>query len=278
MFIEESVEYLADYYSTAIGSTLAPSANLLSYTGATSLPETATDSATASSHSSTVGSSSSTSSNNDDDDNSAGLAGAAIGGIAAGISVLVCAVAGIIVFFCLRSRKRKRLAASQAMTHAPPSYQPPPMQQQQTGYQSVPQQDNQFQGSPNYQPTQAGYFGGPTDPQKDQGTYSHVSPVGSPSPSNVEPRPFSTVSSQPGYEQRPNNLSPPVPGAIGGGGAAQEYYKPPNSPTVTEVDGTQGNPGVPHGHQPGVLEVDGTAGNPGVPYDHQHYQGPYEMH
>jgi len=211
------------------------------------------------------------------------------------------------VFFCLRSRKRKRLAASQAMaSHAPPTYQPPPMQQQQTsyqqqqtsyqqqqpgyqqpqpgyqqpqtGYQSVPQQDPPYQGSPDYQPTHAGYFGGPTDPPKSEGAHSHVSPVGTPSPSNIESRPFSIVSSQHPSEQRPmGGLSPPVASARPDGGAAQEYYKQPNSPTMTEVDGTQGNPGVPHGQQPGRLEVEGTAGNPGVPYDQQHYQGPYEM-
>ena len=74
-------------------------------------------------------------------------------------------------------------------------------------------------------------------------------------------------------EQRPVNLSPPIPG-----GAAQEYYKQPNSPTITEVDGTQGNPGVPYGQQPSRMEVDGTQGNPGVPYDQHGYHGPYEMH
>ena len=276
MFAVSSVEFLADYYVTAVGSTLAPTTDPFSYAKVTGAASSAA-SATESSHSS-KSSSSSTSNNGNNDNNGAGLAAAAIGGIAAGIG-LVCLVVGVIVFFCLRSRKRKRIAASQAVaSHAPPSYQPPPMQQQQTGYQSVPQQDSQLQGSPKHQPPQAGYFGGPTEPQKSEGIYTHVSPVGSPSPSQVDPRPFSMVSSQHAGEQRPMNLSPPVPGAMGGGGPSQEYYKQPTSPMVTEVDGTQGNPGVPHGHQPGVLEVDGTSGNPGVPYDQHHYRGPYEMH
>ena len=278
-----SVEFLGDYYSTAIGSTfsLAP-ASFSSQSQATGAAESASSasSASRSTHSHAVGSSTSTSSSITESsrNNGTGLAQAAIDGIAAGVSLLVCVVAGVIVFFCLRSRKRKRLAASQAIaSHAPPTYQPPPMQQHQTGYQTVPQQDTQFQGSPNYQPTQAGYYGGPSDPQKTEGAYSHVSPVGSPSPSAAEPRPFSVVSTQPTIDQRPMNLSPPLTGARPSGGAAQEYYKQPVSPTVTEVDGTQGNPGVPHGRQQGVLEVDGTSGNPGVPYD-QHYHGPYEMH
>lgn len=294
MVLPQSVEFLADYYVTAIGSTLAPSTDPFSSAKATALSGTASGS-TSSPFSPTQTSPTSSGSSSTNYYTSSGLATAAIGGIAAGISLLACVVGGLVVFCCLRSRKRKRLAASQAMaSHAPPTYQPPPtqqqqtgyqqpnyppppMQQQQTGYQSVPQQDPHFQGSPNYQPTQAGYFGGPTDPPKSEVLHSHVSPVGTPSPSNVDPRPFSTVSSQTPNEQRPMNLSPPVPGARPDGGAAQAYYTQPNSPTVTEVDGTMSNPGVPHGQQPGRLEVDGTAGNPGVPYDQQHYPGPYEM-
>ena len=78
----------------------------------------------------------------------------------------------------------------------------------------------------------------------------------------------------PGY---PGPLAGAGAGA-GAGGAAQNYYKPPLSPNSTEVDGTQGNPGVPHGAQQGANEVDGTQGNPGVPYNQQQYHGPYEMH
>lgn len=318
----ESVQFLADYYATATGSTLDPttdpssyaeftgaaesgsatvSADESSYTGTVSPSTTdpfsygkltgaaesgsATGSASGGSHTSTVGSFSSTSSNNvsNHGDGGPALASATIGGIGAGAGVLVCAVAGVIVFFCLRSRKRKRLAASQAIaSHASPTHQPPPMQQQQqqqqTGYQSVPQQDSQFQGSPDYQPTHNGYYGGPTDPQKNQGAYSHVSPIESPSPSTADPRPFSMASSPPGSEYRPMSLSPPVPGTMEAGSAVQEYYKRPISPVVTEVDGTQGNPGVPQGQQLGRMEVDGTGGNPGVPHDQQHYHGPYEMH
>ncbi len=38
------------------------------------------------------------------------------------------------------------------------------------------------------------------------------------------------------------------------------------SPTVTEVDGTMGNPGIPvNGGHGGPIEIDGTIGNPGVP-------------
>ena len=269
MFLEASVEFLADYYLTAIGSTL------VSTSGA--FASETTGSPTATNTGSTVRSSQPSSFTTGPSGDSTGLAAAAIGGIAGGIGLLVCFIIGLVIFFCLRSRKRKRIAASQNMAgHAPPTYQPAPMQQQQQqqqpGHQPFPPNDNQFQGSPNYQPTQSGYFGGPTDPLKDS-AYSHVSPIGSPSPSNMAPpRPFSTISGQHPGEQRPGSLSPPVPEGI-----AQEYYKPPNSATTVEVDGTQGNSGVPQGQQPGRLEVDGTQGNPGVPHDQQRYQGPYEM-
>ena len=156
-------------------------------------------------------------------------------------------------------------------------------QQPQTNYQPVPQQDTQYHGSGQFQPTQSGYFGGPTDPGKDSNAYTHVSPVGSPSPSNVDPvaRPFSAVSSpHPSDAGTQQHLGPPVAGYAGplAGGAVHDYYKQSNSPTITEVDGTHGNPGVPHGHQQGANEVDGTQGNPGVPYSQQQYTGPYEMH
>lgn len=175
------------------------------------------------------------------------------------------------------------------------------MQQQQ--YQSVPQQDNS-----QYQPAQ-GYFSPPPIPGKDSGPFTHVSPIGSPAPSTVDPaaRPFSLVSSNHPSEggqtiqtQQQQRLNPPVPGYAGplagggggaaqdyykqptspnaGGGAARDYYKQPQSPNIGEVDGTQGNPGVPHGAQQGANEVDGTQGNPGVPYHQQQYNGPYEMH
>ena len=269
MFLESSVEYLADYYLTAIGSTLAPTSDSF-------LTHRATDTAA-----NVVGPTATPSPSDDNDNTSTGLAAAAIGGIAAGAGLLVCFILGIIIFFCLRSRKRKRIAASQPVvaSNAPPAYQPPPMQQQtayqsqqQAAYQPIPQKDNQFHGSPDYQPTQSGYFGGPTEPSKDS-AHSYISPIGSPSPSNVTPRPFSAISSQHPGEQPAARVSPPVPGS-----AAQDYYKQPNSPTTPEVDGTQGNPGVPHGQQPSRMEVDGTQGNPGVPYSQQHYPGPYEMH
>lgn len=275
MFVASSVEFLPDYYLTAIGSTLT--------TASDSLASETAGSATAANTGSTVRPQSS-SFTTGTSDASTGLAAAAIGGIAAGIGLLVCFVLGLVIFFCLRSRKRKRLAASQNISqnmagHAPPTYQPPPMmqqhqqqqQQQQTGHHPIPHQDNQFQGSPNDQPTQSGYFGGPTDPVKDS-AFTHVSPIGSPSPNNMTPRPFSAISSQHSGEQRLGTLSPPVPV-----GLAQDHYKTPNSSTTIEVDGTQGNPGVPLGQQPARMEVDGTQGNPGVPHDQHHYQGPYEI-
>lgn len=284
-----TVEKLGDYYLTAIGSTLTNAVPIAEATvvagSATSKPSFSRSSSGSRSGSSSV---SNTSGNNDDGSGSTGLATAAIGGIAAGVGLVFCAVVGFFIWCCLRRRKRARLAASQSMTqHAPPTYASPaptPMQQQpQPNYQPVPQQDTHFAGSGQFQPTHAGYYGGPTEPSKDSNAYTHVSPIGSPSPSNVEPvaRPFSVVSSQPtdaGTQQQ--RLSPPLPGYAGpmAGGGVQNNYPSPISPTATEVDGTQGNPGVPHGYRQGFNEVDGTQGNPGVPYTQQVNRGPYEMH
>ena len=260
-YLVSSVEWLADYYITAIGSTLAPTTDPLAFTADSSRSAT------------TISPSfSRSSSTNDpgDAETHTGLAAAAIGGIAAGAGLVVCAILGFLIWCCLRRRKRSRIAASpNGIQNTPQAYAqqgPPPMQQQtQPNYQPVAQQDPQFHGSGQFQPTQAGYFGGPTEPSKDNGAYTHVSPVTSPALSKVDPvaRPFSTVSSQPSEGTlTQQHLGPPVPGYPGplAGGAAQpaSYYKQPHSPTITEVDGTQGNPGVP--------------------YSQHHHSGPYEMH
>ncbi|KAG7008101.1 GTpase-activating protein GYP7 [Physcia stellaris] len=287
-----SIENLEDYYLTAIGSTLTnaiPSVAATAITGgATSEPSSSRSSFGFSSGSSTSSSPSSSTGYGNDNSGSTGLAAAAIGGIAAGVGLVFCAVVGFFIWCCLRRRKRARIAASQNMTqHAPPTFvspAPAPIQQQQQlqpNYQPVPQQDTPYHGSGQFQPTQAGYFGGPSD-GKDSNAYTHVSPVGSPSPSKVEPitRPFSVVSSQHPTDggTQPQRLSPPVPGYAGPMAGGQNYNQSPVSPTATEVDGTQGNPGVPHGYGQGINEVDGTQGNPGVPYTQQGYRGPYEMH
>ena len=286
-YLISSVEYLADYYITAIGSTLAPTTDPFASAKATFAADSSRSVPTSSQSSS--GSSSSSDNDSDDDNTNTGLASAAIGGIAAGAGLVICAVLGLLIWCCLRRRKRARLAASNnVIQNAPPVYaqpSPPPMQQQTPAYQPVSQQDSQYHGSGQFQPTQSGYFGGPTEPSKDNGAPTHVSPVVSPSLSKVDPvsRPFSTVSSQPSDSiQTLQHLSPPVPGYSGplAGGTTQStsYYKQPHSPTITEVDGTQGNPGVPHGFNGGASEVDGTQGNPGVPHAPHQYPGPYEMH
>ena len=259
--------FVDHYYKTAIGASYSPSTTSTSKTTETT----------------------STSTGSNGKDPSSSLGTAAIGGIAAGAGLIICIFLGLLVWLCMRRRKSARFAASQQLAqHAPPTFNTQggtPMQQHQQ-YQSVPQQDNSFQGNGQYQPTQ-GYFGGPIDPSKESAAYSHVSPIASPVASTVDPaaRPFSEVSSQHPIEagqtmQGQQHLSPPVPGHAGplaGGRGAQDYYKHPQSPNNTEVDGTQGNPGLPHGSTLGVNEVDGTQGNPGVPYTQQH-PGPHEMH
>ena len=284
-FSVESVEYLRDYYITAVGSSLTSNFHVLE---AATTDDSFGSGSTSNPTSTRSPSHSGSNSDNNDDNANVALGAAAIGGIAAGAGLVICLIIGLLVWCCLRRRKRARLAASQNMAqHAPPTFaQPQPMDQQsQTTYQPVPQQDTQYHGSGQFQPTQSGYFGGAQDPQKDPGAFTHVSPVGSPSPSTIDPaaRPFSMVSTQHPHDgtQTKQHLSPPLPGYAGplaGGGAAQEYYKQPSSPSVTEVDGTQGNPGVPYGSQQRMNEVDGTQGNPGVPHHEHYYHGPYEMH
>ncbi|KAL8791663.1 MAG: hypothetical protein Q9195_005746 [Heterodermia aff. obscurata] len=276
-FGTSSVEFLSDYFNDD-GSTAAATTDLFTNADNTFAADSTSSEPTSSR--STSSSSFSSSDDSDDDNTNTGLASAAIGGIAAGAGLVICAILGFIIWCCLRRRKRARLAASSSshtmtQNNAPPPVfapqGPPPMQQPtQPNYQPVPQQDpTQYHGSGQFQPTQAGYYGGPTEPTKDSGAYTHVSPVASPALSNVDPvgaRPFSTVSSQP--SESTQHLQP------------TSYYKQPHSPTITEVDGTQGNPGVPHGWNGGggANEVDGTQGNPGVPYGQRLNSGPYEMH
>lgn len=262
----QDVEFLNDFYITAIGSTLAPDAtrNPFGFTASVSLNpfvDNPTNKATgsgsvtginpqSSSRSSSVtgttplsssGSSSSTAYNRP----YSGLSQGAIDGIAAGAAVIGVLIIGLVAFCCVRARRRKRMAAASR----PHTYFPPPMQQQAQsppskafdGYLSVPQQEQQYTQYPGPHQQAQPYFPPPASVVSPQSTGANDPRFSTANASLLSSRP-----SEP--EQR------------------QSYYKAPLSPMVTEVDGTMGNPGIPANAIHGVpTEVDGTMGNPGIP-------------
>lgn len=119
--------------------------------------------------------------------------------------------------------------------------QAPPSKKAFDGYHSVPQQEQQYTQYPGPHQQAQPYFPPPASAVSPQSTGANDPRF---SAANA-----SLLSSQP---------SEPEP--------RQSYYKPPHSPTVTEVDGTSGNRGVQANGSHGVpTEVDGTMGNPGIP-------------
>lgn len=246
----QDVEFLNDFYITAIGSTLASDAttNPFGFTASAyldSFAATPTNSDTGLASQSTSASYSGSSSGSNPGSQS-GLAQGAIDGIAAGVAIIGALIIGLVVFCCIRVRRRKRIAAAST----PPTYFPPPMQQQAQqppppkvfdGYQSVPQHEQQYTQYPGPHQQAQPYFPPPASAVSPQSTGAN-----DPRFSLATTSPFSPRPSEP--EQR------------------QSYYKPPLSPTITEVDGTMGNPSVPTAVTHGApTEVDGTMGNPGVP-------------
>lgn len=253
------VEFMNDFYITAIGSTLAPAAtaNPFGFTASAyldSFADSATDSGTGTGSGSMTGlaaqsssaSSSGSSSSTIYNPPHSGLPQGAIDGIAAGVAVIGALITGLVAFCCIRARRRKRIAAASR----PSAYFPPPMQQQAQaapppkafdGYQSVPQQDQQYTQYP--------------------GPHQQAQPYFPPPASAVSPQ--STSANDPRFSTANSSLLSPRPSEPE---RRQSYYKPQLSPTVTEVDGTMGNPGVANDVTHGVpTEVDGTMGNPGIP-------------
>ena len=241
----QDVEFLNDFYITAIGSTLAtnPTTNPFGFTASASLDTYIT---TPSSNQGSITTSK---------PHRHGLPQGAIDGIAAGAAVVGVLIIGLIAFFCIRARQRKRTAGAAD----PPIYISPPMQEPGQSpppkafgdYQSIPQPDQQNTQYPGPHQQAQSYF---------PPSASAVSPQSS---TGNDPR-FSTANAsflsssqqQPSEPDRRKN----------------ESYNAPLSPlTTTEVDGTTGNPGavpseattIAHGAPP--TEVDGTMGNPGIP-------------
>ncbi len=257
------VEFLNDYYITAIGSTVGgASTAALANSGLISLGAVASSQSPTASGS-TISSSSPTYSTA----SGGGLSAAAIDGIAAGCSVGGALILGLIAFFCIRSRRRKRMnrpSNFNNLAYTPVTPMPPMQQQQQMpmppkafdGYQSVPQQDaQQYPVPPQVQPQQYQQYPSPPTEQQQQRPPSYF-PTPAPAPGSVSANTdnHSTMGAPSVLSPSPSN-------------ARESYYRPPVSPEVREVDGTMGNPGIPspgstHGQ---ATEVDATLGNPSVP-------------
>ena len=210
-FSAETVEFLADFYLTAIGSTLAPSSEPFGFDRAS-----ATRYITLSSSPSSVPSSTSSSSV------SHHLTQDVVRGIAIGVSVGVCAIFILVAWLIVRKRRQNRMKRA-SRPNLPPAYTPaagapPPSMQQQGIYQSVPQQDQL------YPPTQAGYY---TTGKDDVNTSTAALSPGSPPQAQGQQRhsiPNTALLS-------PSSTQGHLPGS--------DYYKGagPVSPTITEVDG-----------------------------------------
>ena len=251
----QDVEFLNDYYVTAIGSTLVsdPTINPFAYTPSVSLNQqtvtptiTGTASSIVTSSPSQLGSSSGSGSSTTSFPSHSGLPKGAIAGIAAGAVILGLSVCSIAAFCCIRARRRKRVAAA---SNPPPYFQPPMEQQAQSspppkafdGYQSVPQQGQQHTEYPGPHQQAQLFFPPPASAVSPQSTGASDPRFSTTNASLLSSRPIEP-------DQR------------------QGYHKPPLSSTFTEVDGTTGNPGVPLGVVHGVpTEVDGTMGNPSIP-------------
>lgn len=211
-----SVESLADYYVTAIGSTLDASQDLFSVD-----IESSSGSRTraASTPRYTYSSDSSTSSSSFSD-SGGGLSAGAIRGIAIGVSLGVCLVFILLAIFIVKRRRANRVKRA-AQPNLPPAYSPSaPMQQQpppssNPAYQPVAQQDPSYQG---------GYFA-PEAVGKNNGTSVMSKPSVSPSPLQAP---------QQRHSAAPSSFLSPNPSDQG----RESFYRGPVSPTITEVDGT----------------------------------------
>ncbi|KAL8767692.1 MAG: hypothetical protein Q9209_005872 [Squamulea sp. 1 TL-2023] len=209
-----SIEFLADYYITAIGSTLAPSRSPFSITA-----QLASPSSTRASYTSSYTPYTSSS------DSGGGLSVSAIRNIAIGASVGACVIFILLAIFIVKRRRANRMKRA-TQPSLPPAYSPSaPMQQQpppssNPAYQPVPQQDQSFP------PGQGGYFA-PDAVGKNNGTTVTTQPSLSPP---TAPTP------QQRHSAAPSSFLSPNPSDQG----RDSIYKTsgPISPTITEVDGS----------------------------------------
>lgn len=273
---DSAVEFLNDFYITAIGSTLgSDSSAAFDYTPFVSLDSSAT--ATASSNlndlnaqvSSLLGSSLPSSgssslgkSNSENDDEGGGLSTGAIAGIAIGAIAGGLLILGALIFFVVLARKRRRRRQGRPTRPPQPSYggysSQPSMQQQAPqgfsiypsktidGYQAIPQ-GGVLAADPNKFPYLSPAVAGAPSP--------HLSPSSNRNSHSGAAAPPSSTSCT-AYDPNTNTYS--------------TYSSIPPPPQIYhEVDATLGNPGVPHegrgiphlqglpGGSPSSTEIDG---------------------
>ncbi|KAL8689414.1 MAG: hypothetical protein Q9218_004914 [Villophora microphyllina] len=223
---DSSVEFLNDYYVTAIGSSLAPSSDPFAFSRASilySASSVVSHASSASYPSGYVSSHTSPSTYTPSPSDSGGLSIEAIRGIAIGVSLGICLIFILLAIFIVRKRRASRIKRA-SQPNLPPAYTPgPPMQQQTTAYQPVPQQDQ------SYRPTQAGYFAPAPAPGKD-GTTVISQPALSPGQTHQQRHSVASTAL----------LSPPSEHGHGSIAGRDSVYKNngPVSPTITEVDGS----------------------------------------
>lgn len=273
-----SVQFLNDYYYTAIGSTVGPSFADPSTTPvervSTSLIADSTSSRGLSPSPTIIPVRITTT------PRKKGLGAGAIAGIGAGIGlVLLAVIAGIIFFACKRKRNRNQVTPAQP---APAAFNNnAPMQQQ--GYMTTPYQ-NPSQPNAQYHNSQTTFLNDSKSPYDSTRarTYGQPSPMSSPllvhgdpinRASTVSP-PFSHNSSVLG-NTRP--LSPNLPmtgGADVNGDNIPDYYKHPTGP-ISEVDGTgpqpqiYGTAGVPQYAGGGAQELGQAQASSHLPHVHE---------
>ncbi|MCJ1363234.1 hypothetical protein MMC16_002341 [Acarospora aff. strigata] len=291
----QSVQFLADYYLTAIGSQIgssiyapiiitAPSqiipSSRYSYTRGVTVSGTAINNIGGSTRSPTSSAVSSSS--------KSGISTGAIIGIVVGVVIVILAlIVALLIWYCMRRRRRQRTEVPQPpqmqeQLHQPPQpLQGPTYPPQQPIY--PPQQPTYPPQQQNYPPPQQSYFH-PTEPSKptfnnntstlpipeadSNGViYTDTKPdhgIGNGPPrysvANVSQTPLAHSSSHP---HLPTPLSP-LSDVSG-----DHYNPPPHSPTATEVEGSGlYGPGQGHGQgnpHAGIspLTTGGTAPGPG---------------
>ena len=270
----QEVEFLNDFYITAIGSTLAPqpTTNPFGFTASASLASF--DSLLSAATSSPTASTSDVSSTS----THSGLSIVAIDGIiAAGVIIGVAILAIIVVCFICARRRRDRRAAQ-----PPPAYRQQPMQQQDQRQEPQKLQKAQPESPPQStpQPLSKAFGGYQSVPQQEQrsgvielhNSVPRTPELSSPLPTQTAfLSPSSSVSAptlDPRFSSAATTLRSPV---SPGSDQRQSYFKPSVSPTISEKDATMGNPRVPLDAIHGVpAEVDATRGNPGVPVTATH--------
>ncbi|KAL8806090.1 MAG: hypothetical protein Q9200_005170 [Gallowayella weberi] len=241
-----SVQFLADYYVTAISSTLAPSTDPFGFARPSAGP-----SSSASPYTSTYSS-----------DDGGGLSAEAIRGISIGVSIGVCVIFIALAIFIVRRRRAKRVKRA-AQPSLPPAYSPnAPMQQQASSsnpsYQPIPQQDQ------TYPSTQTGYFP-PGTVGKDNGATVTSQPSTAVSPPAQTP--------QQRHSTAPSSFLSPNASDHG----RDSLYRPngPVSPTITEVDGSGRplpeadsieRPTSTHQGMVSPMQTGGNGGSPLPPY------------